>query len=250
DRDLVGRTPDQGAGLRRLRRRPGPARVADRRPGRQHEDLGAAAEADEEVTRAVFFDLWNTIARWPHAEWAEVRPRVAERLGMSPEEFDERWYGELAHQRETGPIADVLAQFDLSREAAEDVLELRGAVTRQGLVPVPGAAETIGALRERGLKTGLITVCSEDVPRLWAETPFHGLFDAEVFSSSVGLRKPDPRIYQLALDELGVEAGEAVFVGDGANDELGGAERVGMTVVMLERPGEEQAEWDGRRIRA
>jgi len=199
--------------------------------------------------RAVVFDLWNTIAKWPHAEWAEVRPRVAERLGMSPEEFDERWYGELAHQRETGPIADVLAQFDLSPDAAEDVLELRGAVTRQGLVPVPGAAETIAELRERGLKTGLITVCSEDVPRLWAETAFHGLFDAEVFSCSVGMRKPDPRIYQLACEQLEVEPREAVFVGDGANDELAGAERVGMTAVLYERP-EYEIEWDGRRIRA
>jgi putative hydrolase of the HAD superfamily len=205
--------------------------------------------------RAVVFDLWNTIARWPHDEWALVRPQVAERLGLSPEEFDRRWYGELAHQRETGPIADVLAQFDLSPEAAEDVLELRGAVTRNGLVPVPGAAETIAELRERGVKIGLITVCSEDVPRLWPETAFHGLFDAEVFSSSVGLRKPDPRIYRLALDQLEVPAEEAMFVGDGANDELAGAERVGMTAVMLELepeelPGEIQPEWDGLRIRA
>jgi putative hydrolase of the HAD superfamily len=207
------------------------------------------------VTRAVVFDLWNTIARWPHDEWAEVRPRVAERLGLSPEEFDERWYGELARERETGPIAAVLARFDLSPGAADEVLELRGAVTRNGLVPVPGAAETIAELRERGLKTGLITVCSEDVPRLWAETAFNGLFDAEVFSSSVGLRKPDPRIYRLALDELGVAAQESMFVGDGANDELAGAERVGMTAVMLELapedlPGEVQPEWDGLRIRA
>ena len=205
--------------------------------------------------RAVVFDLWNTIAKWPHAEWAEVRPHVAERLGLSPEEFDRRWYGELAHARETGPISVVLEQFDLSPDAAEDVLRLRSAVTRQGLVPVPGAAETIGALRDRGVKTGLITVCSEDVPRLWAETPFHGLFDAEVFSASVGLRKPDPRIYQLALDELAVEPEEAMFVGDGANDELGGAERVGMTAVMLEvppeeLPGEVQPDWPGLRIRA
>lgn len=200
--------------------------------------------------RAVIFDLWNTIAEWPHEVWAETRPRVAERLGLTPEEFDVRWYGELARMRETGPIADVLTQFDLSPEAAEDVLALRGAVTRQGLVPVPGAAETIAELRERGFRTGLITVCSEDVPRLWAETAFHGLFDVEVFSSSVGLRKPDPRIYALALEQLGVPAGEAMFVGDGANDELAGAERVGMRAVMLERPGEEQPPWDGLRIRA
>jgi putative hydrolase of the HAD superfamily len=215
--------------------------------------VGAAQEADEEVSprvRAVIFDLWNTIAEWPHEVWADVRPRVAERLGLTPEEFDTRWYGEMAHMRETGPIADVLAHFDLSPEAAEDVLDLRRAVTRQGLVPVHGAVETIAELRSRGLRTGLITVCSEDVTTLWAETAFHGLFDAEVFSSSVGLRKPDPRIYALALEQLDVPAVEAVFVGDGANDELAGAERVGMTAVMLERPGEEQPPWNGLRIRA
>jgi putative hydrolase of the HAD superfamily len=93
------------------------------------------------------------------------------------------------------------------------------------------------------------------VPRLWPETDFHGLFDAEVFSSSVGLRKPDPRIYRLALEQLEVPAEEAMFVGDGANDELAGAGRVGMTAVMLELepeelPGEIQPDWDGLRIRA
>ena len=171
--------------------------------------------------RAVVFDLWNTIAKWPHAEWAEVRPRVAERLGLSPRSSTSAGTASSPTSARRGRSPTCSRCFDLSPEAAEDVLELRGAVTRQGLVPVPGAAETIAELRERGLKTGLITVCSEDVPRLWAETAFHGLFDAEVFSSSVGLRKPDPRIYRLALEQLDVPAEEAMFVGDGANDELG-----------------------------
>jgi putative hydrolase of the HAD superfamily len=201
--------------------------------------------------RAVIFDLWNTIAEWPHERWAEVRPRVAERFGLSPEEFDSRWYGELARMRETRPFADVLAVFDVTPEAAEDVVSMRREVTRQGLVPVPGAVETLTALRDRGLKTGLITVCSEDVALLWPETEFHGLFDVEVFSATCGLRKPDPRIYRLALDQLGVEAEEAMFVGDGANDELAGAERVGMAAVGVESPGGELSDdWGGQRIRA
>ena len=91
-------------------------------------------------------------------------------------------------------------------------------------------------------------MCSDDVPEAWPETPFHGLFDAEVFSCTVGLRKPDPRIYLLACEQLGVDPEDATFVGDGANDELAGAERVGMTAILFERPGEEQ-EWDGLRIR-
>jgi putative hydrolase of the HAD superfamily len=206
--------------------------------------VGAAAPP-----RAVVFDLWNTIAEWPAEVWAGVRPGVAERLGLTLEEFDARWYGDLAHIREMGPLADALAVIGASPEKAAEVLELRRDVTLQGLAPVPGAAETIAALRERGLKTGLITVCSEDVPLLWQETAFHGLFDAEVFSCSVGLRKPDPRIYHLALAQLGVEPGEAVFVGDGANDELAGAERVGMTAILLERDDTE-VEWTGLRVRA
>ena len=201
------------------------------------------------MTRAVVFDLWNTIAEWPEAMWAEKRPLVAERLGLTLEEFEERWYGDLAQVREMGPIADALAVFGPSPEAVAEVTELRRVVTVKGLTPVPGAVETITALRERGLKTGLITVCSEDVAQLWPETRFHGLFDAEVFSATCGLRKPDPRIYRLALDQLEVEADEAMFVGDGDNDELAGAERAGMTAVLLERP-ELEREWSGLRIRS
>jgi putative hydrolase of the HAD superfamily len=197
----------------------------------------------------VIFDLWNTLADWPFDVWAEVRPGVAERLGLTPEEFDERWYGELAKTRELGPMADALASLGASPEVAEEIVALRRGVTQQGLVPVPGALETIAELRARGIRIGLITICSDDVVGLWPETAFHGLFDAEVFSCSVGLRKPDPRIYQLACEQLGVEPSEVLFVGDGANDELAGAERVGMTAVLFERP-EYEVEWGGRRIRA
>jgi putative hydrolase of the HAD superfamily len=198
----------------------------------------------------VIFDLWNTLAVWPEERWAELRPRVAELAGLTSEEFDSRWYGELAPLRETRPIADVLALFDLAPEATAELVSVRREVTRQGLVPVPGALETIAGLRERGLKTGLITVCSEEVAMLWEETPFHGLFDAEVFSATCGLRKPDPRIYRLALELLGVEPEEAVFVGDGANDELAGAERVGLRAIGVDSPEGELGEWAGPRIQA
>jgi putative hydrolase of the HAD superfamily len=151
--------------------------------------------------------------------------------------------------RETGPMADALRVLGASPEVAEEIAGIRRAVTEEGLVPAPGALETISELRARGLLIGLITVCTDDVPALWPETEFHGLFDAEVFSSSVGLRKPDPRIYVLACEQLGVEPQEAMFVGDGANDELAGAERVGMTAVLLERDGEER-QWAGRRVRS
>ena len=111
-------------------------------------------------------------------------------------------------------------------------------------MPQEGVLETLRKLRERGFRLGMISVCSEEVAELWEETPFAGLFDSTVFSCSVGLRKPDPAIYRLALDELGVEANEALFVGDGANDELAGAERVGIRAVLILRPGQDEPYWE------
>ena len=127
--------------------------------------------------------------------------------------------------------------------------------TRSLLAPRPGAVETLEQLRAGGRRVGLITVCSEDVPDVWDETPFADLFDATVFSCSVGMRKPDPRIYRLACEELGVEPDETMFVGDGANDELAGAQRVGLQPVLIHRPGEEPPwdevrDWQGPRITA
>jgi putative hydrolase of the HAD superfamily len=201
----------------------------------------------------VIFDLWDTIVDFDAARTTAFHHEVARRLGREPEEFVALW-NEGRAARDSGPFRDYLETLGVG-ELADDVTQLRYDETRRQLVPRAGAVETIGELRRRGLRTGMISVCSDEVPELWPETAFADLFDSTIFSCSVGLRKPDPRIYRLALDELGVEPREAIFVGDGANDELAGAERVGMTAVMLELapedlPGEVQPEWDGLRISA
>ena len=107
-------------------------------------------------------------------------------------------------------------------------------------------------MRARGQRVGLITVCTEDVETLWEQSELAGLFDAEIFSSRVGMSKPDPRIYLACCDALGVEPHEAVFVGDGANDELDGARRVGMEAILIHRPGEGPLwnlhDWDGPQV--
>lgn len=79
---------------------------------------------------------------------------------------------------------------------------------------------------------------------VWDESPFAGLFDAVVLSATAGCLKPDRRIYELVLAELGIDASECLFVGDRANDELEGARRVGMTPVLVHPEGDEPV-WDG-----
>ena len=51
--------------------------------------------------------------------------------------------------------------------------------------------------------------------------------------------KPEPEIYLRTAEALGVEPADCFFVGDGANDELAGAERVGMTPVLFLPEGRE-----------
>jgi putative hydrolase of the HAD superfamily len=204
------------------------------------------------VTRAVVFDLWDTLVDFDVEGSLAVQTQMAELLGHDVEKFRQAW-NETRATRETGPLAPSLAAFGADEVLAAELLDLRTAAARGWLVPRDGALETLRELGERGIARGLISVCSEEVALLWEETEFAGLFESTVFSCVVGLAKPDPRIYLLACRELGVEPGEALFVGDGANDELAGAERVGMRAVLIHRPGKEPywpgaLDWPGPRV--
>jgi putative hydrolase of the HAD superfamily len=197
--------------------------------------------------RAVIFDLWETLIDWNREEAARMLGEVDALVGNG---FAERW--DRTNRRYVAPIRTALVEAEVPEELIEDICTIRLGYHRRALVPRAGAVDTLRRLRELGYLLGLITVCSEDIEVLWPETEFAGLFDAEIFSSRVGLSKPDPRIYLACCEALGVEPHEAVFVGDGANDELEGARRVGMEAILIHRPGERPLwgldDWDGPRV--
>jgi putative hydrolase of the HAD superfamily len=198
--------------------------------------------------RAVIFDLWETLIDWDRDAAARM---VADVTALIDDEgFAERW--DRAPSRYTTPIRTALTAAGVPPESLEEICAIRLEYVRQALKPRPGVVETLRALRERGQRVGLITVCTEDVETLWEQSELAGLFDAEIFSSRVGMSKPDPRIYLACCDALGVEPHEAVFVGDGANDELDGARRVGMEAILIHRPGEGPLwnlhDWDGPQV--
>ena len=97
------------------------------------------------------------------------------------------------------------------------------------LAPDPSSAKA-----GRGLASAASWVTSgRNEVAAWGECPIARLFDSTVISCHVGCVKPEPEIYQISLRELGVEAREAVFVGDGGSSELEGARNVGLTTVMI-----------------
>jgi len=203
--------------------------------------------------RAVIFDLWNTLIPFDFERWQPVLVSIAEALGVAPEEFEREWRRGY-HER---LVSDLRASFEsvcrslgVTRPGAvEDGLKLRVEGHRAMFVPREDAVATLKELQARGYSTGLITNCSTEVPELLARSPLAGLFDVEVYSASVGLRKPDRAIYELAATQLDLDPRLCLFVGDGDDHELEGAREFGMRSVLL-RPGDTRPpeDWQGPEI--
>jgi epoxide hydrolase-like predicted phosphatase len=106
-------------------------------------------------------------------------------------------------------------------------------------VPRPAMLEAIRRLRAGGLRVAALTNnwITEDA----GTGALRAVFDVFVESIAVGLRKPDPRIYERACRELDVTPAEAVFLDDiGSN--LKTARALGMTTIKVDEPDAALAE--------
>jgi putative hydrolase of the HAD superfamily len=104
----------------------------------------------------------------------------------------------------------------------------------QAGVPRPPMLEAIRRIRARGLRVGALTN-NWATERPQPPSPLRGLFHVFVESRAVGMRKPDPRIYELVCRELGVAPAQAAFLDDiGAN--LKTARALGMATIKVREP--------------
>jgi putative hydrolase of the HAD superfamily len=84
-----------------------------------------------------------------------------------------------------------------------------------GLEPNADLIDYFGTLRARGLRLAMLTNNVREWEPRWREMlPVDEIFEVVVDSAFVGMRKPDPAIFELTLDKLGAEPGESLFVDD------------------------------------
>jgi putative hydrolase of the HAD superfamily len=192
----------------------------------------------------VIFDLWGTLVDpFPELAREELMTPMATALGADPEEFVQRW-GDLYDERMRGGTIEEHLQRISGATGVAEAARLRRAQLRRLLRPRADVEPTLAELRARGLKVGLISVCSLDVAEAWGALALG--FDAEVYSCSEEVAKPDPRVYQLTAERLGVPPEACLFVDD-RDENLLGAARAGMRAVLI-GPGD--GLWDGERVDA
>ena len=150
--------------------------------------------------------------------------------------------GTPVHQLETGAMS--VAEFEVAL-AAELVRVDGSPVTSDGLLArvfrqirvEATMIDLVRELRTHGLRTGLLSNSWGDIyPRGLIEELFH---DA-VISGEVGLRKPDPRIYRMILERIGIPPEESVFIDD-ARPNVDAAEALGMAAILHTDPGATRA---------
>ena len=126
---------------------------------------------------------------------------------------------------------------DADRVAPELARTYRSAY-ETGWQAVPGAAPLLAALKARGVRTAIVTNNVTEEQRLKLQfCRLADLVDELVTSEEVGVQKPDPRIFQVALERLGARADEAVMVGDAWATDIEGARAAGVRPIWLNRLG-------------
>jgi putative hydrolase of the HAD superfamily len=195
------------------------------------------------MIRAIVFDLYDTLIYRDEAKSAAVRTEIAALMGVSPSDLAVLWR-RYRDQRMLGVIPTleehllVMAR-ELGVELADDLLVRLARIEREGLREAvrlyPNAVPVLEELRRQGFRLGLLSNASDVAEEPIVTLGLSSLFDAIVLSHKVGILKPDPRIYALAAEQLGVLPVECAFVADGGFGELDAAHAVGMLAIKVEQ---------------
>ncbi len=214
--------------------------------------------------KAVIFDLFGTLVhKFPLQEHKRVLSRMASVVSAPPHDFIRLWF-DTFDERGLGIFPSIEANVEyicrkIGVQPENAQIELAAHINLEYAVqtvkPLPDATEVLSYLKSHGYKIGLISNCSSSIPQMVESIPFAPLIDVPVYSCLVGIQKPDPRIYQLAIEQLAVDPKDCLYVGDGDSQELTGASKVGMQPVLLRLPDENSTDvhrvdaerdvWDG-----
>jgi putative hydrolase of the HAD superfamily len=181
-------------------------------------------------------DLWRAAAR-------VLAPDRVDEMAKALAAAELRWWQNVGASGHSGTTADLLAAaaadtgLDVDTAVHDAALEAHLQAWTPHTITYPEAAPLLLALRERGIRIGLLS--NTHWPRRWhehwlARDGVLELIDARVYTSDLQHTKPHPEAFRAVLAELGASPERSVFVGDRPVDDISGAKGIGMRAVLVE----------------
>lgn len=215
---------------------------------------GRDTSGSGEAVTAVIFDWGGTLT--PHADvdlldlWRaaanHLDPARADELAARLGAVEDAFWARTSASQLSGTLDDIIAMaaqelgLDIADAVREEAASRHLDAWASHICHEPDAAPTLQALRERGLRIGLLS--NTHWPRAFHEHMLERdglsrLIDARLYTSELTYLKPHPAVFKAALAALGdedqpVAPARAVFVGDRPRDDIAGAKSVGMRAVL------------------
>jgi putative hydrolase of the HAD superfamily len=196
------------------------------------------------MTRAVFLDALGTLVEL-EPPWISLRDMVPSEV--SDEQLVEALKAEMAYYKEHAHEGHDEASLAELRERCAAIVshklgmdvgvdELVAAIRFSAY---PDAVPALSTLRDRELRLVAVSNWDCSLPRVLEGCGLGEMLDGTITSAEAGARKPDPAIFEQALELAGCDASEALHVGDTAEEDVEGASAAGIRSLLIDRDGGE-----------
>jgi len=211
------------------------------------------------MLRGLIFDLGSTLIYTEHDHnWGAVLPRMRadllahlraagytldgpaflNQLSAKYHEFDQQRQNDWQEYTTEWILTNTLAELGAPPPAPAVLTEALRAYYRYNEElwrPMPALHETLQTLAARGLKLAIISNASDDanVQRLIDQANLRAYFDPIIVSAAVGIRKPNPKIFELVWQAWGIAPAHCAMIGDTLGADILGAQMAGMHNIWL-----------------
>jgi putative hydrolase of the HAD superfamily len=200
------------AGMTLVRTRPGVGKVYATVAARY------GVRVDPEELAKIFRALWEARRNALHL--------------ASSEELERKWWRDLVADvfGQTAKMDDFGGKFDAFFQELYEVFAMP-----ESWAVFDDAPATMALLDERTVRRAVVSNWDSRLPLLLGRLGLTPWFEFILTSAQAGFRKPDPRIFRIALDRLALAPAQVLFVGDLVEDDYYGAEKSGMVPILIDR---------------
>ena len=209
--------------------------------------------------KGLIFDVGNTLlyfdGNWPEvaqrADWSMVQSLIAADINLDPNRFAREfrrrlhaYYTEREHEfielTTAYILSSLLAEFGhptVPDEVVAQAMERLYFESQAYWIPEEDARPTLVSLSDRGYRLGVISNAGDDadVQNLVEKAGVRPHLDFVLSSAACGIRKPDPKIFQLALEQWGFLPQEVAMVGDTLGADVLGGQNAGLFTIWITR---------------